>query len=429
MTYRSNGIVVLLSLIAFCCGGCGTTEPTAGVPATEDPVVEPAEFHESTGHVERTVDGVTSVIPYLRRGAGPGKPVLLVLGGPFCIEWFGRWAEPAYDVIYFKPAGDHHLTTQRIADIEALVAELKITKPYLFGHTVGATVMLEYAAKHPTEVSGVIWVAGLSDQTRSIRQDFELLSTTVSSPTSRMRFEQLVAKESYNALELGLAAQARKESPMCKQAEACRRGFTLAAEASSNAGYKDLLQLMYGDTQPTAKDLLMAAVTEDVRGTSGLEYRSMEAVDTLKEVPFLMVQGKQDTTVRPEATRELAAALPKAKLVELEDCGHLPFLEQQDKFLAEFAAFLDLGDLEPTASLVEEGWKPMYDDGTMGAEALEADAVEAMQANADTLSKQLFGGACELVGPGVPIEILVELRITETEARDFHSNFCRVLEQ
>jgi len=419
---------VIAALAILFCGACGNGETPAEEPVAE-PASDTAEFFESIGHVERTEGEVTSVIPYLRRGAGPGKPVLLVLGGPFCIEWFGRWVEPSYDVIYFKPAGNHHLTTERVADIEALVAELKIDKPYLFGHTVGATVMLEYAALHPQEVSGVVWVAGLSDQARTIRQDFEALSTAVSSPTSRMRFEKLVAKEAYNALELGLAAQARRESPMCLKAEACRRGFTLSADASSSAGYKDLLQEMYGDTQPTAKDLLLAAVTEDVRGKPGLEYRSIEAADALKEVPFLMIQGLQDTTTRPEATRELAAALPKAKLVELDDCGHLPFLEQQDKFIAEFKAFLGVGDVDPVPSEVADDWRPMYDDGTLSPEELEKGAVEAMATNAETLSKQLFGGACELVSPGVSTEILVELRITATEARDFHTDFCRVLEQ
>lgn len=46
------------------------------------------------------------------------------------------------------------------------------------------------------------------------------------------------------------------------------------------------------------------------------------------QVPTLMITGRQDITTPPELAEEIVAAIPRAKLALIEDCGHLSPLER-----------------------------------------------------------------------------------------------------
>jgi pimeloyl-ACP methyl ester carboxylesterase len=50
----------------------------------------------------------------------------------------------------------------------------------------------------------------------------------------------------------------------------------------------------------------------------------------LLAVPTLVLWGRHDQFATVERAREIAARVPSARLVVLEDCGHLPTLEQPD---------------------------------------------------------------------------------------------------
>lgn len=51
------------------------------------------------------------------------------------------------------------------------------------------------------------------------------------------------------------------------------------------------------------------------------------------EQPAIVIHGRGDTLAPVDAGRWLAAALPNARLVELEGCAHLPFLTHRDAFV------------------------------------------------------------------------------------------------
>lgn len=61
------------------------------------------------------------------------------------------------------------------------------------------------------------------------------------------------------------------------------------------------------------------------------------------DVPTLVLWGKNDRVVPPEIGRRLAADLPRARLVELEACGHIPAEELPRESLEALEAFLDAG--------------------------------------------------------------------------------------
>ncbi len=77
----------------------------------------------------------------------------------------------------------------------------------------------------------------------------------------------------------------------------------------------------------------------------------------LVKVPTLLIIGQRDRTALgkgsaapevaktlgnyPELGRKTAAAIPGAKLIEIEGIGHLPQIEAYDRFLPPLVEFLD----------------------------------------------------------------------------------------
>lgn len=58
-------------------------------------------------------------------------------------------------------------------------------------------------------------------------------------------------------------------------------------------------------------------------------------------VPTLVVVGAQDALTPPERAREIAAAIPDAKLEVVPDCGHCSTLEQPEAVNRALAAWID----------------------------------------------------------------------------------------
>jgi pimeloyl-ACP methyl ester carboxylesterase len=61
------------------------------------------------------------------------------------------------------------------------------------------------------------------------------------------------------------------------------------------------------------------------------------------DVPTLLVCGRQDPVFPLSCSRELAAGIPRARLVVFEHSGHFPHEEEAASFEAVVARFLDGG--------------------------------------------------------------------------------------
>ncbi|WP_250284783.1 MULTISPECIES: alpha/beta fold hydrolase [unclassified Frankia] len=86
-------------------------------------------------------------------------------------------------------------------------------------------------------------------------------------------------------------------------------------------------------------DLLADAATHDRR-------------DQLGElpVPVLLLHGRLDREVPVTVPQAAEALLPNARLVVLEDCGHMPHLEDPARVSAELARFLEELSAKPEAA-------------------------------------------------------------------------------
>jgi pimeloyl-ACP methyl ester carboxylesterase len=67
---------------------------------------------------------------------------------------------------------------------------------------------------------------------------------------------------------------------------------------------------------------------------------ALQAVMRALQQPTLIIWGRQDRLVPPEHARILEAKLPRSRTVLFDDCGHLPQLEQPQKFNEAVLDFL-----------------------------------------------------------------------------------------
>ncbi|MFI6344185.1 alpha/beta fold hydrolase [Streptomyces sp. NPDC050560] len=60
----------------------------------------------------------------------------------------------------------------------------------------------------------------------------------------------------------------------------------------------------------------------------------------LLTLPTLVLSGGQDRLVAPDHSRALADLIPSARYTQIPECGHYPYLEAQDRFVAAVTSFV-----------------------------------------------------------------------------------------
>ena len=125
-------------------------------------------FHTSKSYSEHFVDANGARI--WACSTGEGTPVLVFNGGPGCSDYLGPVANLIEDeckVIRFEPRGcgrsdwdgDYSLETL-IKDADAVRQFFDLDAYILIGHSFGPDVALAYALRFPTNVIGLIGIAG-----------------------------------------------------------------------------------------------------------------------------------------------------------------------------------------------------------------------------------------------------------------------------
>ena len=83
-----------------------------------------------------------------------------------------------------------------------------------------------------------------------------------------------------------------------------------------------------------------------VKGAVGPNIQAQQATDdqlkTLK-LPTLLIWGREDQLIPLELGRHVAAQIPKSRLVIIDNCGHIPSVEQPRAFLGALGGFLGVG--------------------------------------------------------------------------------------
>jgi pimeloyl-ACP methyl ester carboxylesterase len=71
------------------------------------------------------------------------------------------------------------------------------------------------------------------------------------------------------------------------------------------------------------------------------QVAALQAVMRTMDQPTLIIWGRQDKLVPADHARVLEARLPRSKKIIFDECGHLPQLEQAQRFNAAVLEFLE----------------------------------------------------------------------------------------
>jgi proline iminopeptidase len=287
------------------------------------PIPPPRESGHTTG---------TSVPLYWCR-YGPATPrgsLLVLHGGPgahhdYLLPQLLALAEARVCLFYDQRGGGRSRTDDRtpitwrtqVQDLAAVVEELLPGPLTLVGYSWGALLAqlyaIESAAGRGGRAPARLVLLDSGPITRAWRQEFE------------GEFARRQSGEGITALRTALAASGLRE----RDPDAYRqRTFELSV-----AGY-------FADPS-RARDLTPFRVTGRVQQSiweSLADYDLRPALRALR-VPALVVHGRQDPI--PLASSEAIADALGAERLWLEDCGHVPYVEQAAALFASVGDFLD----------------------------------------------------------------------------------------
>lgn len=211
-----------------------------------------------------------------------------------------------------------------IADLDALRQALGQEKVALVGHSWGATLALLYAAAHPEHVKALalVGLGPLDDAMDAVARVNRLKGVTAA---ERDELAALPARR----------ARLQKEGDHAGVQQVRRRQMALGTRAwfaSPSAADRFLDDYM---ALPGPNDVVHRLVNASYRRTRpALDYSPIAA-------PVLIPYGYQDFEPITQAYT-LRDHMPRAdtRIVFLNECGHVPWLEGRDDFYHEIASFL-----------------------------------------------------------------------------------------
>lgn len=260
----------------------------------------------------------------------PGAPRLLVLhGGPGADHAYllPQLLEltPEFELVFYdqrgggqsKEAVPTHITWEtQVEDLSRVIAELRLKPLSLVGYSWGGLLALLYAR------------SAAADPDRLMPARLALIDPAPVSRRYRERFEAEFARR-----EQGPAIQAmRAELATSGLKERDPAAYRQRAFEISVAGY-------FADPN-RATDLTPFRVTGRVQQSIWESLGDFDLEADLRAVrcPALVVHGRQDP-IPLESSESIARSLG-AEFVPLDDCGHVPYVEQPVKLFSALKGFL-----------------------------------------------------------------------------------------
>jgi proline iminopeptidase len=207
-----------------------------------------------------------------------------------------------------------------VADVFALQDHLGLDSLDLLGHSAGANIAVQYAARHPRRVNKL---ALITPSGRAL--DLE--------PNSQMRRE---------------IVQLRQDEPWFAGAAAAFERIN--AGAGTEEDWRAIAPFGYGRWD-TAAQAHWAAEVDQTNENAADAFAAEGAFDPVPTraalaafgSPVLVLAGGLDLVRPPRVLAELAALFPAGQLVAQPGAGHYPWLDDADRFISAVTSFLDDG--------------------------------------------------------------------------------------
>lgn len=267
-------------------------------------------------------------------GQTPAERVLMLHGGPgahhdYLLPQMLRVAEldGGRELLFYDQRGGGRSRTDarepitwrtQVDDVAAVLREFSLEQPTIIGYSWGGLLAMLYAAES-AKSAGLPRPRGLV-----------LIDPAPISRKHRAAFEAEFARRQAGADVVRLRGELAASGLRERDAEGYRqRNFELGV-----AGY-------FAHPE-AAKDLTPFRVNARVQQSvwDSLGDFNLASDGTLPSIrlPTMILHGRQDPI--PLASSEEAARTMDAELVVIEDCGHVPYVEQPDSLFSAIARFL-----------------------------------------------------------------------------------------
>ncbi|MDQ8154994.1 MAG: alpha/beta hydrolase [Gemmatimonadota bacterium] len=268
---------------------------------------------------------------WIAHGPADGERLLVLHGGPgahhdYLLPQMLELSRERTCVFYDQRGGgqsrhddDREVITweSQVRDLERVVRELALEPLTLVGYSWGGLLALLYAVQaahgHASPAPSRLVLIDPAPASRVWRAQFEA------------EFAHRQQSPAVQALRAELAASGLRESDPAAYRQ---RTFELSV-----AGY-------FAHPE-RARALTPFRVTGRVQQSTWESLGDFDLIPALRDVrcPALVVHGRQDP-IPVESSAATAEALG-AELVVLDDCGHVPYVEQPDGLFRAVRAFLD----------------------------------------------------------------------------------------
>jgi proline iminopeptidase len=204
-----------------------------------------------------------------------------------------------------------------VADLEALRVHLRQERLFLVGHSWGGMLAMAYAAAHPDRVDRMITI-GPGGPTLEFAQWFN------DNIRMRLRPEDIAAERYWDDAP-------RRGVDVDKAALESIRAITPGYFFDREKGLAFRSMLTDGTITVRVNELLFADMAKGYDSRPGLARLNR---------PVLIVQGHQDP-VGDKTAEDIHKAITSSMLKYINQCGHMPWIEQPDQFRRILAEFLE----------------------------------------------------------------------------------------
>ena len=301
------------------------------------------------GEYRTVLNGVTLWYKVAGQEQAGQAPVLFLHGGPGYNSYsfektVGAQLESRMRMIYLdergsgrseRPANGDYAMSTLVQDVEALRQKLGVARLTLMGHSFGATIALEYAARYPEHVQKLVILDGAADMHRT----FALWQSEI-----EQRYPSAWAAALHgNAGEKLMLAESQHDDCAVAEAEFDAEMTVLhSLDGQAFHNWQQFHDQRYRQEQTALDDASGLRNTGEFGaayfgpGRRFACYRFTE----FNRLTMPVIVGKYDGAIGPKQMRALAARLPKVRFDEFEKSAHFVYAEQPAKFVRDVAAFL-----------------------------------------------------------------------------------------
>lgn len=332
-------LLALVLALALALAGCGSDSeeraaPPAAATASEAPRPRRcgADVAYEGGQILESPDGAR--IHYRVAGPESGPVAVFLHGGPGYNAYgferaVGERLEEALRMVYLDQRGCGRSAggaseiplgmDPTIADLERLREHLGVERWSVIGHSFGGLLALVYATRHASAIDRVVMIEATADVHAALEHQVQALGEAPSSPEV-----QAIAHEDGPPIDRMVRIY-----QMIGRVEVQRRLHWASPEAQRRAEAWDQQAMLLECTRDGVLDSYRGA------GWTDAHPELMQRI----ERPSLLMVGRRSRVLGEDVVQRSVEAWG-ARLVQMEESGHFPFVEEPDRFVEVVVPFV-----------------------------------------------------------------------------------------